>query len=143
MVQNQYKLISRFLDLLVIKKDTKGIIPIETIVASNKSKTTFFVVDANPSYHALLGRDWIHTNKCIPSSIHQKLLLVKEDKEVEIVDADNQPFYTSLNYVEAHLYQDNVGPIDVKEPLKDLSANDWDDISFGLFGLAGDENMDQ
>ena len=58
-------------------------------------------MDANLSYHALLGRDWIHANKCIPSSMHHKLLLVKEDKGVEIVVATTQPFYTSSNSVEA------------------------------------------
>ena len=40
------------------------------------------MVDANLGYHALLGKDWIHANKCIPSSMHKKLLLMTKDKEV-------------------------------------------------------------
>ena len=101
-------------------------------------------MNANPSYHALLGGDWIHANKCIPSSMHQKLLLVKEDREVETVEADTQPFHTSSNCVEAQLYQENVGPINVKEPLEDSSVDDWDDMSdmpFGPFGLIEDETV--
>ena len=65
-------------------------------------------------------------------------LLVKEDKEVEI---GTQPFHTSLNCVEAQLYQDNVGPINVKESLEDFLADDWDDMPFGLFGPVEDEDV--
>ena len=102
------------------KKDTKWVIPIETIVGSNRSKTAFFVVNANPSYHALLGRDSIHANKCIPYSMYQKLLLVKEDREVDTVEADTQPFHTSSNCVEVQLYQENVGPINIKKTFRGL-----------------------
>ena len=126
------------------KKDTKGVIPIETIVGSNRSKTDFFVVDANPSYHALLGRDWIHANKYIPSSMHQKLLLIKEDQEVETVEVDTQPFHTSSNCIEAQLYQKNVGPINIKEPIEDSPVDDWEDFAdmpFSPFGPIKDENM--
>ena len=100
-------------------------------------------MDTNPSYHALLGRDWIYANKCIPSAMHKKSLLVKEDKEVEIVEVDTQPFHTSSNCVVAQLYQDNVGPINIKESLEDFSRNDWDDMPFGLFGPTEDRNVDQ
>ena len=75
--------------------------------------------------------------------MHQKLLLVKEGKEVEIVEVDTQTFHTSLNCVEAQLYQDNVDPINVKESLEDLLVDNWDDMPFGLFGLVEDENVDQ
>ena len=47
-------MISRFIE---DRKDTIGVTPVETIVGLKKSKTTFFIVDVNPSYHALLGID--------------------------------------------------------------------------------------
>jgi hypothetical protein len=31
---------------------------------------TFFMVDVRGRYSVLLGRDWIHTNECVPSTLH-------------------------------------------------------------------------
>jgi hypothetical protein len=33
--------------------------------------TTFFVLDVKGSYNVLLKWDWIHANKCVPSTLHQ------------------------------------------------------------------------
>lgn len=30
----------------------------------------FFVVKSSLSYNAILGRDWIHSNSCVPSLLH-------------------------------------------------------------------------
>jgi hypothetical protein len=46
----------------------------------------------------LLGRDWIHTNECVPSTLHQCVIqwigdeveVVQADKEVCIVVAESQ-----------------------------------------------------
>ena len=64
--------------------------------------------------------------------MNKKLLLVKEDREIETVEADTQPFHASSKYVEAQLYNENVRPIDFKESIED-SMDDWEDLSFGLF----------
>lgn len=40
-----------------------GVLPIEIIVGTKTSTTTFFVVDSIASYRALLCRDWIHVMK--------------------------------------------------------------------------------
>jgi hypothetical protein len=39
------------------------------------------------NYSVILGRDWIHTNRCIPSTLHQFLIQWIDD-EVEVVHAD-------------------------------------------------------
>ena len=36
----------------------------------------------------LLGRDWLHANQCVPSTLHQQLVQWVND-EVEVVPADN------------------------------------------------------
>jgi hypothetical protein len=38
-------------------------------------------------YSVILGRDWIHTNHCIPSTLHQFLIQWIDD-EVEVVHMD-------------------------------------------------------
>ncbi|KAK1612623.1 hypothetical protein QYE76_036296 [Lolium multiflorum] len=50
--------------------------------------TTFFIVDSKSTYVVLLGRDWIHANCCIPSTMHQCIIQWDGD-EVEVVHADD------------------------------------------------------
>jgi hypothetical protein len=50
--------------------------------------TSFFVVNSKGSYTVLLGRDWIHANCCIPSTMHQCLIQWNGDEE-EVVHADD------------------------------------------------------
>uniref|UniRef100_A0A2N9F0K1 Reverse transcriptase domain-containing protein n=1 Tax=Fagus sylvatica TaxID=28930 RepID=A0A2N9F0K1_FAGSY len=50
---------------------TKGVIPIEVKVGSKVATEAFFVVNTDSAYNALLGRDWIHSNWVVPSSLHQ------------------------------------------------------------------------
>ena len=49
---------------------TRGAINIELMIGSKTLLTTFFVIDGKGSYSLLLGRDWIHVNCCVPSTMH-------------------------------------------------------------------------
>jgi hypothetical protein len=48
--------------------------------------TTFFVIEGKGAYSLLLGRDWIHANCCIPSTMHQQLVQWVDD-DIEVVQA--------------------------------------------------------
>ena len=69
---------------------------IELTIGSKTLLTTFFVIDGKGSYSLLLGRDWIHANYCVPSTMHQCLIqwhgddfkLVRADESVSIATAD-------------------------------------------------------
>jgi gentisate 1,2-dioxygenase len=50
--------------------------------------TTFFVIEGKGAYSLLLGRDWIHANCCIPSTMHQQLVQWVDD-DIEVVQADD------------------------------------------------------
>jgi hypothetical protein len=69
----------------------------------------FFVVNTYSTYNALLGRDWIHFNWVVPSSLHQLLDFWKDDNNIEVVKADERPFVTYNNNIDAQLYNDCVG----------------------------------
>jgi hypothetical protein len=56
------------------------------------------VVDAKGTYGILLGRDWIHANCCIPSTMHQSLIQWIGDN-VEVIPADSS---VSICYAEAN-----------------------------------------
>jgi hypothetical protein len=68
--------------------EAKGIISMELTVGSKTLPTAFFVVDVKGRYNVLLGRDWIHANCCVPSTLHQCLIQWVDDN-VEVVEADN------------------------------------------------------
>ena len=66
---------------------TRGAMNIELTIRSKTLLTTFFIVDGKGSYNLLHGRDWIHTNCCVPSTMHQCLIQWHGD-DVELVCAD-------------------------------------------------------
>jgi hypothetical protein len=69
--------------------EAKGIICKEVMVGSKTVPTAFFVVDVKGRYNMLLGRDWIHANECVPSTLHQCIIQWIGD-EVEVVQADEE-----------------------------------------------------
>jgi hypothetical protein len=68
--------------------EAKGVIVMELTVGSKTVPTAFFVVDVKGRYNILLGRDWIHANCCIPSTLHQCVIQWVGD-DVEVIEADN------------------------------------------------------
>jgi hypothetical protein len=63
--------------------EAKGVMSIELMVGSKTLATAFFVVDVRGWYNLLLGRDWIHANGCMSSTLHQCLIhWVGDDLEI-------------------------------------------------------------
>jgi hypothetical protein len=54
--------------------DAKGIVAKELTIRGKMAPTSFFMVNVKGKYNALLGRDWIHANGCVPSTLHQCLI---------------------------------------------------------------------
>ena len=67
---------------------TLGALCVDLTIGSKTLPTTFFVINGKGSYSLLLGRDWIHANCCIPSTMRQYLIQWVDDT-VEIVLADS------------------------------------------------------
>jgi hypothetical protein len=68
--------------------DTKGCAHVDLMIGSKTLLTTFFVIEGKGAYSLLLGRDWIHANCCVPSTMHQQLIQWVYD-DIEVVQADN------------------------------------------------------
>jgi hypothetical protein len=75
-------------DFATNPSDTKGCVHVDLMIGSKTLLTTFFVVEGKGAYSLLLGRDWIHANCCIPSTMHQQLVQWVDD-DVEVVEADD------------------------------------------------------
>jgi hypothetical protein len=68
--------------------DTKGCVHVDLMFRSKTLLTTFFVIEGKGAYSLLLGRDWIHANCCIPSTMHQQLVQWVDD-DIEVFQADD------------------------------------------------------
>jgi hypothetical protein len=75
--------------------DTRGAVHAELMIGSKTLITTFFVIDGKGAYSLLLGRDWIHANCWIPSTMHQVLIQWIGD-DVEVVHADDSVIVESM-----------------------------------------------
>ena len=113
---------------------TLAVLPIDITVSSKTSLSAFVVINSTANYNALLGRDWIHVNWCVSSSLHQFLLFWKGD-EVEVEWPDKQPFIATSYSMEASYYDQEFGPIKFKGKKKNgtpreiyMELRDTDDI---------------
>jgi hypothetical protein len=66
----------------------KGVISMELTIGSKTLAMAFFVAETQGNFSLILGHDWIHANKCVPSTLHQMLIQWVDD-EVEVVHGDN------------------------------------------------------
>nr|CBG76268.1 OO_Ba0005L10-OO_Ba0081K17.19 [Oryza officinalis] len=107
--------------------EAKGVLNVELTVGSKTIPTTFFVFDGKGSYSLLLGRDWIHANCCVPSTMHQCLMQWQGD-QVEIVQADRRLKIKTSSYFSK----------DVSSAVKDEQASPYtNDAVDGLDGKLG------
>jgi hypothetical protein len=92
--------------------ETQGVLNVDLTMGRKTIPTTFFVVNSKGAYSVLLGRDWIHANCCIPSTLHQCLIQWDGD-EVEVIPADDT--------VEVSLAGMSIWDLGDQEPLSGIS----------------------
>ena len=67
--------------------EAKGVTSNELTIGTKTLAVAFSIAEVESNYSVMLGRDWIHANQCVPSSLHQMLIQWIGD-EVENVQAD-------------------------------------------------------
>ena len=101
-------------------------VPVANItMGSNRLSFTFFVMNAKPTYSVLLGRDWIHFNQSIPSTLHQ-LLMFWDKGKVKVVPVDNNHFSTNITMAKSIFYSTQVKPIIVIDDFEERSVESCD-----------------
>jgi hypothetical protein len=106
--------------------EAKGVLNVELTVGRKTIPTAFFIVDSKSNYAVLLGRDWIHANCCIPSTMHQCIIQWDGD-EVEVVQADDS--------IEISLAAMSVWEADDQEPLSGISLEGCERIEASKNGV--------
>jgi hypothetical protein len=61
-----------------------GVTSIELTIGTKTLVVSFFIIEVEGKYSIILGKDWIHANQYVHSTLHQMLLQWVGD-EVEIV----------------------------------------------------------
>ena len=93
----------------------------ELTIRSTTLATAFFISKVQGNYNLILGRDWIHANQCVPSTLHQFLVQWIGD-EVEVVHGDTSSFV-------ALAYSDSISAHDNVKCLSSMDLSDYDLIS--------------
>jgi hypothetical protein len=71
--------------------EARGVISMELIVDSKSLTTAFLIVEVQGNYSVILGRNWIHANHYVSSTLHQFLIQWIYD-EIEVVHADTSSY---------------------------------------------------
>jgi hypothetical protein len=54
--------------------EARDVVSMELTIGSKSLATAFVIVEVQGNYSVVLGRDWIHANHCVPSTLHQFLI---------------------------------------------------------------------
>jgi len=85
------------------KREVIGKVELLVQVSPCTFQIVFQVMDILPAYSCLLGRPWIHTAGVVPSTLHQKLKFLIDDKLIIVSIEGDLVVYgsTSTPYIEA------------------------------------------
>ena len=86
-------------------------IQLDVVVGSTVRPTLFLVVVSKANYNLLLGREWIHGVGAVPSTLHQRLIIWRDDGIVENVEADQSYFKTEVHHLTKHSFDKKLATI--------------------------------
>ncbi|WJX34091.1 hypothetical protein P8452_22239 [Trifolium repens] len=86
-------------------------IQVDVAVGSIVRPTLFLVVESKANINLLLGREWIHGVGAVPSTLHQKLMLWREDGCVENIEADQSFYMSEVDTINQQTFDKNLANI--------------------------------
>eukprot|EP00256_Glycine_max_P066604 XP_025981199.1 uncharacterized protein LOC100802634 [Glycine max] len=103
-----------------------GAIQVDVAVGSIVRPTLFLVIQSKANFNLLLGREWIHGVGAVPSTLHQKLIIWREDGIVENIEADQSFYKSEVDNVTTQTFDKklaNIAPCGDKEAVVESSDN--------------------
>jgi hypothetical protein len=76
-----------------------GAIQVDVAIGSSIKPTLFIVVPSKVNYNMLLGREWIHGVRVVPSTLHQRLTIWRDDGMVENIEVDQSYYLSEINHI--------------------------------------------
>jgi len=74
-------------------------VEVDLIVGSVSRTTMFMVVPSRANFNVLLGREWIHGVGAVPSTLHQRITIWREDGLVENIEDGQRYFLDEVNNI--------------------------------------------
>ena len=81
------------------------------------------VVPSKENYNLLLGREWIHGVRVVPSTLHQVVSIWRDDGIVENIEADHSYFVADVSYVGKHNFERSLAHIAPYDALDNELSN--------------------
>jgi len=69
------------------------------------------VVPSKANFNILLGREWIHRIGVAPSSMHQRIVIWRDDGLAENIEADQSYFLVEVNQVTRNIFERSLANI--------------------------------
>jgi len=76
-----------------------GSLQVSLTVGTVVKPTLFMVVPLKTNFNLLLGREWIYGIGVVPSSMHQRISIWRNDSIVENIEADQSYFLAEVNQI--------------------------------------------
>ncbi|XP_020082008.1 uncharacterized protein LOC109705667 [Ananas comosus] len=84
-----------------------------------RTEAKFYVINADTSYKALMGRPWLHEYNVVPSTLHQCMKYIKDGEEFR-VDGDIRPFGVhEVRYEDARYFAESEKDIKLSRELEE------------------------
>src|SRR4051812_16657937 len=80
----------------------------------------FMVIPAKANYNLLLGREWIHGVAAVPSTMHQRLTIWREDGIIKNIEGGQSYYISEMNQVNKTSFDKNlanIGPCHAAEDI--------------------------
>jgi len=106
---------------------------VETVVRP----TLFMVVPSKAKFNLLLGREWIHGIGVVPSSMHQRISIWRDDGIIENIEADQSYFLAEVNQITRKTFDKNLANISPCSSSKIDDTNQADASSVKLHPTHG------
>lgn len=88
-----------------------GVIQVDLLVGSTSRSTLFMVITSNTNYNLLIGSEWIHEIGVVPSTLHQRVAVWREDGIVENIEIDQSYYKDEFGKVRRKDFDINLGKI--------------------------------
>lgn len=95
---------------------TLGVIKVQLTVGAVSRSTMFMIMETKANYNLLLGREWIHGVRVVPSSMHQRIIIWHPDDIVENIESDQGYFKTHINHVDMRQFDKHLAIIAPCDP---------------------------
>jgi hypothetical protein len=85
-----------------------GALQVNLTVGTVVRLTLFMVVTSKANFNLLLGIEWIHGIGGVPSSMHQRISIWRDDGTVKNIEADQTYFLAEVNQITRKTFNKSV-----------------------------------